>query len=229
LFRFLWLAPRYTVGVSLGIAAPALLGLSSLFALLGLVAAVGSGRALRRRRGFAFGLRSLTSLIFAALAALGVLLVLATQGYRGLTREDLAAEVEVAPTGPHSFTARFRFPDGRVTLHHLAGDQLYVDAHILKWKPVANVLGLHTAYQLDRVAGRYASLEDERSQLRTVFSVAEPKRVDLFDLRTKYAPLAFLVDTDYGSATFVNVKAPATLEVRVSTTGLLVRTKRTGP
>jgi hypothetical protein len=79
------------------------------------------------------------------------------------------------------------------------------------------------------VAGRYASLEDEQAKPRTVRSLARSKALDLFDLRQKYTPLAFLVDAEYGSATFVDVKAPAVIEVRVSTTGLLVRPKSAAP
>jgi hypothetical protein len=170
-----------------------------------------------------FGARSLSALLFAALAGASFLVTAATQGYRALTREEVACEVRVEPAGKQTFLAHFIFPDGRQVLHTLSGDQLYVDAHILKWKPVANVLGLHTSYELDRVAGRYTSLEDERTRPRTVFSIARDKRVDLFDLRQQHARLGFLVDTEYGSATFVDVKVPQVLEVRVSTTGLLVR------
>jgi len=212
--------------VSLGIVSPALLVVTAACAVLALGSAVGSVRSLRRRRPLAFSMRSLSTLLFSAACGLCVVVAMATQGYRALTREDVAVEVHVEPAGPQAFVARFVFPDGRQTTHRLAGDQLYVDAHILKWKPVANVLGMHTAYELDRVAGRYASLDDERDRPRTVASLAQDKRLDLFDLRQKYAPLAFLVDAEYGSATFIDVKSPAVLEVRVSTTGLLVRPKR---
>ena len=43
------------------------------------------------------------------------------------------------------------------------------------------------------------------------------------ELRSRYTFLAPLVDAEYGSATFVPVTHPAELELRVSTTGLLVR------
>jgi hypothetical protein len=214
--------------VSLATFSPVLLAVAGGFALLGILFAAASWRALRRGRVLSFSVRTLSALVFAALGALSFVLTAATQGYRALTREEVAAEVHVEPSGKQAFVARFVFPDGREALHRLAGDQLYVDAHILKWKPLANVLGLHTAYQLDRVGGRYASLEDERARPRTVFSIAESKRLDLFDLRQKHARLGFLVDTEYGSATFVDVKAPAVLEVRVSTTGLLVRPRASG-
>ncbi len=202
---------------------PALLAIAGVFALLAIAFAVAGWRALRGGRVLALGARSLSALLFLTLAALCLVLVGATQGYRALTREEVACEVRVEPTGGQSFRAHFVFPDGHETVQSLKGDQLYVDAHILKWKPWANLLGLHTAYELDRVAGRYASLDDERDKPRTVASIATSKPLDLFDLRRRYAGLAFLVDADYGSATFVDVRSPAVLEVRVSTTGLLVR------
>src|SRR6267378_2754935 len=33
----------------------------------------------------------------------------------------------------------------------ISGDEIYVDARILKWHALANLLGLSTAYELDRV------------------------------------------------------------------------------
>jgi hypothetical protein len=107
--------------------------------------------------------------------------------------------------------------------YDLLGDEIYVDAHILKWKPVANIFGLHTSYELDRVAGRYRSIEQERSAPRSVHSVARDRPVDLFGLRQRHAFLAPLLDAEYGSPTFVPVTGPAELELRVSTTGLLIR------
>jgi hypothetical protein len=211
--------------VPVNVVSPALLAVAIGFASLGLVFVVASWRALRRGRVPSFGVRTLSALLFAALAALCFVLVAATQGYRALTREDVACEVKVEPAGAQAFVARFLFPDGREVVHRLAGDQLYVDAHILKWKPLANVLGLHTSYELDRVGGRYSSLEDEQAKPRTVFSLARQKRLDLFQLRKRHARLGLLVDTEYGSATFVDVRSPTSLEVRVSTTGLLVRPK----
>jgi hypothetical protein len=158
-----------------------------------------------------------------ALGALAIVLAIGIQGYRALTTEDLAARIDVAPTGPQRFVATFHFPDGRVASYAINGDAIYVDAQVLKWKPWANVLGLHTAYELSRVGGRYNDIEQERTAPRSVHALAEDRPVDLFSLRRRHAWLAPLLDADYGSGTFVAVDAPRTLELRVSTTGLLLR------
>ena len=169
-----------------------------------------------------------------AIAALGALLLIAvalaagaialgSEGYHALTHEELAAHLSVLPSAPQRFAATVRFANGRVATYELAGDELYLDAHILKWKPLANFFGLNTAYELDRVAGRYRAVEEERSAPRTVYSLAPERVVDLFSLRRRFAFLTLLLDAEYGSATFAAVAQPAELELRVSTTGLLLR------
>jgi hypothetical protein len=193
------------------------------FAVLGTVLVVVGIKALLRRRPVRFAVRALAGLLLVSLGALAGALALGIQGYRALTREHVAARLEVRPIGPQRFSATFRFPEGETATYELAGDEIYVDAHILKWKPVANVLGLHTAYELDRVAGRYRSIEQERSAPRTVQALGRQRLVDLFGLRQRHAFLEPLLDAEYGSATFVPVTRPAELELRVSTTGLLIR------
>lgn len=193
------------------------------FAVCGLAFLIAAFGAARRVKAVRMGVHLFFAIALFAIAGFFSALSIGTQGYRALTREEVAAVVETQPLGPQRFRVRVRFPDGRVTAHTLAGDELYVDAHILKWKPVANILGLHTAYELDRVGGRYQQLNDEQNAPRTIYGLGEKKPVDMFNLRQRYAVLAPLLDAEYGSATFVAVEQPATLEVRVSTTGLLIR------
>jgi hypothetical protein len=197
---------------------------AALFGLVGGVLLIAGLRALKRRRPFRFVFRTLFGLVFVLLGALLGTIGVGIQGYRALVREDLAARITVRPIGPQQFSATFQIPGRAETIYYeLAGDAVYVDAHILKWKSLANVIGLHTAYELDRVAGRYDDIEQEQSRPRTVHSLVPERRVDLFGLRQRYAFLSPLLDAEYGSGTFVRVTRPAELEVRVSTTGLLIR------
>jgi hypothetical protein len=194
-----------------------------LFGLLALVFLVLSTRAFRGRRPLGGSVSLLAGLLFLALGALSVTLSLATRGYRALTHEEVAAVVETRPAGEHAFEATFHFPDGEIRTFRLQGDQIYVDARILKWEPVVNVLGLHTAYQLDRVAGRYLTVEEERTEPRSVHSLAREGTVDMLGLLERLPFLERIVDAEYGSGTFLEVERPARLEIRVSTSGLLIR------
>ena len=179
--------------------------------------------ALRKRRPFATLTRALLAALFTSLAAIAALVAIGTRGYRALTEEELAATVRVTPEGPHRFTATFTFADGRSATYDIDGDQLYVDARVLKWHYWADLLGLHTLYALDRVGGRYADLNDELHRPRTLYALGPERPLDLFVLIREYSVLAPLADAEYGSGTFLDVTAPATLDLRVSTTGLLLR------
>jgi hypothetical protein len=196
---------------------------AALFAVLGVALVVAGGRRIARRQIAGGALETMSGLVLVCLGALSLTIAVATQGYRALTREEVAVVVETRPITSQEFEAVFRFPEGEVKTFRLAGDQLYVDAHILKWKPWANLLGLHTDYELDRVTGRYISLEDERAKPRTVFSLAQEKPLDMFELRRRFPLFRPLVDAEYGSATFISADQPARFEILVSTSGLLVR------
>ena len=194
-----------------------------LFGLVGTLLILSGLAALLRWRPLRFMLRTLMGLLLVSLGVIAGGIGLGMQGYRALTREDVAARVLVRPLGPQRFEATFRIPERPDMTFQLSGDQIYVDAHILKWTPMANVLGLHTAYELDRVAGRYDDIAQERSAERTIYPLSEDRAVDLFGLRRRYTALAPLLDAEYGSGTFVPVKRRADFEVRISTTGLLIR------
>lgn len=191
-------------------------------ALALLLAAIGAWRN-RRRIGSLIGF--LAAGLFLALAALCGTISVGIRGYRALTQEVVAATVRTEPIEgtPQRFRATVTLADGSLHMFELAGDMVYVDAHVLKWRPIVNILGLHTAYELDRIAGRYRTLHDEQTHARTVYSLAAEKPFDAFDLARRSWVLRPLVDAEYGSATFVGASRPATFEVRVSTTGLLVR------
>lgn len=182
----------------------------------------GTPLAVRGGRWAGGAVRGLVGLLLVALAALAGALAVGLQGYRALTLETLAATVTTEPVGRQRFRATIVFPDRRIAMYDLAGDAFYVDAHILKWHPLVNLLGLHTAYELDRVAGRYNEVAEERARPHTVFSLARSRPFDLFGIARR-GLLGPLVDAEYGSAAFIAATRPARYEVRVSTTGLLMR------
>lgn len=200
-----------------------LLALALALALLAVVFLAAAVHAARRKRILGSLGALLLALLMLALGALAAALSVGTQGYRALTKETVAAVVEVEPTGSQAFRAVVHLPDSTERTLELRGDQVYVDARVLKWKPVANVLGLHTEYELDRMAGRYVDIDDERRAPRTVHPLGDEKPVDVFDLRRRFSALAALVDAEYGSASYVAADDTATLEVRVGTSGLLIR------
>lgn len=208
---------KYTHEMDLLLLAAAIPALLALFFLIFAIVAFSRGR---RVGGV---VQVLVAAIFLSVAALLGLISLAVNGYRAFTSERTAATVEIIQEGDQLFSAQFTFPEGERKSFRLSGDELYVDARILKWHPRATLLGLNTAYQLDRVAGRYRSLDDERTSARTVYSLAREGPVDMFAMARRYPWLSALVDAEYGSATFMSIEDGASYELRVSNSGLLIR------
>ena len=197
--------------------------LTVVFAILSVAFLFISIRALKKKRVMRTTTNTLAALLMLSLSALFATLTVSTQGYRAFTREEVVASVTTRRLADQRFEAHVRFPDGRDTTFLLAGDEFYVDAHILKWKPLANVLGLHTEYELDRISGRYMELDQEQTGPRTVFALSSPKPLDLFHLRRRHPLLGWLVDAEYGSGTFIATDSQALFDVLVSTSGLLIR------
>src|SRR5258708_7505465 len=193
-------------------------------ALVAVLLFYSSGSAWRKRSRVSALITLLGGALLLTLSTLCAAITVGIRGYRAFTQEALAATIKTEPVGPHRFRATVTLPDSSLHMFDLAGDAVYVDAHVLKWRPIGTLLGLETVYELDRIAGRYQTLSDEQQQERTVYSLATKKPFDAFDLARSYWVLRPFVDAEYGSATFIGT-APrgATYEVRVSTTGLLVR------
>jgi hypothetical protein len=184
-------------------------------------AAIGS---FRRRAPLRGGATLLVGTLTLALAGSTGLAAWSLARFQALTREVTAATVRVEPKGPQRFTATVALEGGTTRRFDLAGDQLWVDAQIVKWHPWANAIGLHTAYRLERIGGRYRSLDDERTAPRTVDALHEDALPsDLFAWAGRRDWLRPLIDARYGSASYLAADTPATIDVRVSTSGLLMR------
>jgi hypothetical protein len=198
--------------------------------VLGIALGLASFAALFSGRLFAFVVRAVFGTCLVVAGGLLGLLSLGTEGAQALAREDVAARIALKPLGPQRTQATVRFADGRSEVFEIAGDEIYIDAHILKWTPAMNRFGLHTSYRLDRIGGRYRTLAQENTSRRTIHALSPPLLVDLVALRQRAPTLMNeVLDAEYGSATFVPVTGASELEVRVSTSGLLVRPASAAP
>jgi hypothetical protein len=199
-----------------------LIAIAALLGIVGIAVGFSAFGALFRARIFRFVFGALVSVVLLAAGAVLGLFWLGIEGMRALTKEEAAARIKVVPSGLQRYDATVTFADGRVQTYDLAGDDIYIDGHIVKWTPLANMLGLHTSYRLDRIAGRYRAIEQENTARRTIYSIDTPPMIDLVALGRRL-PLREFFDAEYGSASFVPVAAPGELDLMVSTTGLLLR------
>jgi hypothetical protein len=193
------------------------------FALAGILFLIAAIRRLRRRRILGGAMHGATGLVLLLLSACAVLIAANLRTYQRLTAEQPAAELQFTRTAEREFNAVLTYPGGERANFALRGDEWQIDARVLKWHALANMVGFDTAYRLERIGGRYTRIEDERSQLRTVFSLNPPQRIDPWDLVHRYHSWIPWIDALYGSATYLPMADGALFEVKVSQSGLVAR------
>jgi len=114
--------------------------------------------------------------------------------------------------------------DGQIDrLLDLRGDEWQLDARVVTWKPPATILGLEPVYQLERLSGRYSSVDRERSEQRTVHGLAEERPLDLWSLARKFPKMTPGIDAFYGTATYLPMADGARFRVTLSRDALIAR------
>ena len=162
-------------------------------------------------------------LVLFMLSAGAFLIAANVRTYQRLSYEQPAGELQFTRTGERQFNGVLTYPDGERAHFALRGDEWQIDARVLKWHAFANLLGFDAAYRLERIGGRYTRIEDERSQLRTVYPLNVPQRIDPWDLVHRYRRWVPWVDALYGSAAFLPMADAALFEIKVSQSGLVAR------
>ena len=173
---------------------------------------------------------------FLAVAAIASLLALDIQTYSRLTYERPVATIMTRQIGPQYYEAtviqhaRGQDMPSATNLYPLHGDEWRVEAQVLKWKPWANVMGLDTQYRLDRLSGRYQSIEQEINAERSVHPLTAPEtdnglpwKISTWDTARKYRNYVDAVDTLYGGAAYMPMADGAQYEVWITQSGLIAR------
>jgi hypothetical protein len=200
-----------------------LVAASAILTLIALLFFGSTVRHTRRRRLLRAGGSATACVASAGLGTAGILIFMSYLGYERLTAEQLVGVIEFSQTAPEEYTARLMI-DGQIDrLLTLRGDEWQLDARVVTWKPPATVLGLEPVYQLERLSGRYSSVDRERSEKRTVHSLAEERPLDLWSLARKFPKFAPGVDAFYGTATYLPMADGARFRVTLSRDALISR------
>src|ERR1700731_5013508 len=194
-----------------------------LFALVGILFLFAAVRRLHRRKVLGGILNGATALVLILLSVCAALIAANLHTYQRLSFEQAAGELQFTRTGEREFNAVLTYPSGERANFALRGDEWQVDARVLKWHAFANMVGFDAAYRLERIGGRFARIEDERSQVRTVYSLNPAQRIDPWELVHRYRSWGPWIDALYGSATFLPMADGALYEIKVSQSGLIAR------
>jgi len=118
---------------------------------------------------------------------------------------------------------RLELPDG--TKPYLKGDQFEIGAQIIKFKPMANMLGYNSIYRLEFIEARKArrySKESVTEATSNGLSLATYVGLDVHGLAEKRGA-QFGVDAEYGSATYQPMGDGFEYRVNITQDALIAR------
>ncbi len=184
-----------------------------------------SFRILRQLGWFMAWLRGSAGILFFVLALFIFLVGFDLSSYQELLEEKPIASLNFEQIGDQKYRIDISYyVDREAESFDIFGDQWQVDARIIRWNGMLGALGVKPGFRLDRISGRYYSLEDEREKERSVYSLL--KRKSFFDVwqalqdQGNFVPW---IDASYGSAAFLPMADRATYQLSLSHNGLTAK------
>jgi hypothetical protein len=183
---------------------------------------------------FAGVTRLLFGTAFAAIAGVIVFAGLNIQTYKRLTYERPVATIRFAalPEQTGVYRADVTFSDGRAFLQAdgtapvFRGNEWQIGARVIKFKPMANVLGYDSIYRLDHMSsidtGQFMADRVREGTIDRIQIVPEEPGIDIGNLARTYGS-RFGIDAEYGSATYQPMGDGFEFEVSITQDALIAR------
>lgn len=200
-------------------------GISIVLGVIGLLILL-LGLRMLFRRGWVLGwVRGMSGVCFIGLAVVIALVAIDLRSYHQLNTDKPIATLSFEQLGSQRYLASLTLTEGGPSREfELAGDQWQLDARIVRWTGWFRLIGGKPGYRLDRISGRYLSLQDERLRERSVHALESKEfGVDLWAFAHKNRDYTPWLDAAYGSATFVPMADGALFEVALSSSGLVAK------
>lgn len=178
---------------------------------------------LRRKRVIAATASIASSTFVLIVTALIISLVLNVHTYHRLSYERAILDIDFKQLSPQLFRAAVTLPDGKTYTNTLKGDEWLLEVRVLKWHHMANLFGLDSQYRLDRIRGRYRSIDQEKSEAPSVYNLSNEYGLDLWEIARGYPDWIKVVDAIYGSATYLPMADQAKFKVFLTQSGLIAK------
>ena len=194
--------------------------LSISFFLFALVLLLGALRLLGKLQWLKSWAQGMAFLVFLAGAAAVGVFGIDLLSYRETSDNQWVANLSFEQTGAQSFEAILVNTEGEEARYHLLGDQWQLDAHILSFKGISS----RALYRLDRLSGRYLTLEQERSQPKSSYRIgSETQFVDAWATVRRYNVVFPLLEAFYGTASYLPMVDGAAFSISLGPQGLIGR------
>lgn len=192
----------------------------SILMVVALITLIGSGYLLFRKGWFWIWLKTSLAFSLVAIAIASVLSLFDILSYQNLMEEVPIATVSIFEKSSQHFDLTLATADGVEQRFDIYGDQWQLDARLLTWVGPLAALGNKPLYRLDRLSGRYISLEQARNARQSLYQLDKSLYVDVWAI---FESIPFWIDANYGSAVYMPMENGAVYSVHLTAKGMNVR------
>ena len=173
-----------------------------------------------KRGWFLAWLKGSFAIALVAGAVISIFALLDVLSYQQLLSEVPIATISIYERGDQQYDLTLVDADNNEHRFDIYGDQWQLDARLLTWVGPLAAVGQKPLYRLDRISGRYVSLEQARNGQQSVFSLDQSSYVDLWEVFNQFQTW---IDVSYGSAVYMPMANGAVFSVHLTAKGMNVR------
>lgn len=188
--------------------------------VIGLAAVLGAGYLLFRRGWFWVWLKASFAMGLVVCTIVALFSLLDVLSYKQLLSEVPVATISMYELEPQNFDVTLISSTGEEWRYKIQGDQWQLDARLLTWVGPIAAMGKKPLYRLDRISGRYLSLEQARAATQSVYGIEQSSVIDVWSVLKS---IPSWIDTNYGSAVFMPMENGAVYSVNLTAKGMNVR------
>ncbi len=180
---------------------------------------------LARMQPMSGGLRLLFGTGFLGLAGVTTFVGLNLQTYQRLTKERVVARIsfDAVEGQADTYVADLLLPEGETQSYTIHGDEWLMRARVIKFKPMANMLGYDSVYRLDRLSGHFEDVDKERDAPVSVERLSVNPGLDVAALAREYGDRFGIRDASYGSAVYNPMGDDFAYDVMITQDALIAR------
>jgi hypothetical protein len=186
----------------------------------GLLSVLGAGYLLFRRGWFWTWLKASFAMSLVGFTAVALFSLLDILTYKQLLSEVPIATISIYEKNPQHFDVTLAATSGGEQRFEIYGDQWQLDARLLTWIGPIAALGGKPLYRLDRISGRYISLEQARNAEQSIYGLEHSNMIDVWQV---LQTIPSWIDANYGSAVYMPMENGAVYAVHLTAKGMNVR------
>ena len=188
--------------------------------VIGISTVLGAGYLLFRRGWFWIWLKASFAMGLVVCTIVALFSLLDVLSYKQLLSEAPIATISMYELEPQNFDVTLNSTTGEEWRYEIQGDQWQLDARLLTWVGPIAAMGKKPLYRLDRISGRYLSLEQARSATQSIYGIEQSNVIDVWSVLQS---IPSWIDTNYGSAVFMPMENGAVYSVHLTAKGMNVR------